>query len=487
MFFSIKEVSEKLGKSEEEIHQLVKDGRLREFRDGPNLLFKVDEVSALMSDTSMGTKKEAEEQAPAEQPPEPQLEENIEMDLEPELEAETPVEPMLESEPEIEPPAEPMLEEEKIEEPSITPEAETPVEPILEEEPQAEVPAEPATERPVEPTLEAEPEIEPLPEPKLEEEKKEEPAAAPVAETPVEPTPQAEPQAEAPAEPVAEAPAPAGDIEPPAPQKETEEEEILLAPDTPEKSGEEIHLTDADTQIVDEGIKVLGESDTADALGGDTGGETFKGLTGTPAAGKEASLEEIEKDVSLDTFGSGSGLLDLSLQADDTSLGGILDEIYTTPGGAEAPAAEAPLVGSAEGSAMEVAAEADQILADGQFPEILPTPAPTTMMAYTEPAPDAMSNAMGVMLFIPVLAVIYTAIVAIAGFSFTVPTILKTTQGYIWYITGGLAVASLLIAGIGATMSGEKKPKAPKVKKQKPPKVKKEKPPKPKKEKKKKK
>lgn len=41
-------------------------------------------------------------------------------------------------------------------------------------------------------------------------------------------------------------------------------------------------------------------------------------------------LEEIEEDVNLDSFGSGSGLLDLSLQADDTSLGGIIDEIYTS-------------------------------------------------------------------------------------------------------------------------------------------------------------
>ncbi len=58
--------------------------------------------------------------------------------------------------------------------------------------------------------------------------------------------------------------------------------------------------------------------------------------------GKEASLEEIEKDASLDTFGSGSGLLDLSLQADDTSLGGILDEIYTPGGEGKAPAAGEP-------------------------------------------------------------------------------------------------------------------------------------------------
>lgn len=43
----------------------------------------------------------------------------------------------------------------------------------------------------------------------------------------------------------------------------------------------------------------------------------------------EIPLDEIEGDVNLDSFGNGSALLDLSLQADDTSLGGILDEIYT--------------------------------------------------------------------------------------------------------------------------------------------------------------
>lgn len=345
MFYSIREVSEKLGKSEDEVRQLVKAGRLREFRDGPNLLFKVDEVAALMNDTGlMMAKKEADS--------------------------------------------------------TSSPQAEKPV-----------------------------------PE---------------------------------------EKPAPA-----PTPKTEAQAGEILLASETPEKPSEEIHLTDADTQIVEEGIKVLGDTDTAGLLG-DTGGETFKGLSGTPAPGKEASLEEIEKDVSLDTFGSGSGLLDLSLQADDTSLGGILDEIYTPGAEGKTPAAATHAEGSAEGSAMEVAAEADQILAEGQFPEVLAAPPiGVTPQTYVETAPDAMSNALGIMLFIPLLAVIYTAIVAVAGVGNMMPAVLKPAQAYIWYIAGGLAAASLVITGIGASMSGEKKPKAPKppkVKKEKPTKIKKEKP-----------
>jgi hypothetical protein len=332
MFYSIQEVAAKLGKTEDEVRQIVKSGRLREFRDGPNLLFKVDEVNSLLSDTSF---------------------------------------------------------------------------------------------------------------------------------TGVKPTPAAE--------------------KPAAPKSaEAEAEDILLAPDTPGKEDKELQLTDADTQIVDEGIKVLGDTDSLAKEGSE---ETFKSSGETPASpGKEASLEEIEKDVSLDTFGSGSGLLDLSLQADDTSLGGILDEIYTpgTGGGeGKAPAEAKPAAAAAAGSAMEIAAEADQM----QFPEPqAQAPALAAAIAYGEPAPDAMSNALGVMLFIPLAAVIYTAMVAIAGFSNLNPAILKMSQGFIWYIVIGLAVASLLILAVGATMGGEKKPKVPKPPK--PPKVKKEKPPKPVKEKK---
>ena len=91
-----------------------------------------------------------------------------------------------------------------------------------------------------------------------------------------------------------------------------------------------------DTALTGEGVNVLGETDTDYNVTEDSMAETAgpAASAGTSAGtGAEASLEEIEDDVNLDSFGSGSGLLDLSLQADDTSLGGILDEIYTAEGG----------------------------------------------------------------------------------------------------------------------------------------------------------
>jgi excisionase family DNA binding protein len=50
MFYSLKEAAQKLGIGEDQVKQLAKDGKLREFRDGSNLLFKIEEVNALLAE-----------------------------------------------------------------------------------------------------------------------------------------------------------------------------------------------------------------------------------------------------------------------------------------------------------------------------------------------------------------------------------------------------------------------------------------------------
>jgi hypothetical protein len=47
MFYTLEETKSTLGKSDEEIKQLTREGRLREFRDGPRLMFKADQVETL--------------------------------------------------------------------------------------------------------------------------------------------------------------------------------------------------------------------------------------------------------------------------------------------------------------------------------------------------------------------------------------------------------------------------------------------------------
>lgn len=50
IFCSLKEAADRLKKTEEELKEIIKQGKLRGFPDGPNLLLKVDEVDGLVSE-----------------------------------------------------------------------------------------------------------------------------------------------------------------------------------------------------------------------------------------------------------------------------------------------------------------------------------------------------------------------------------------------------------------------------------------------------
>jgi len=449
MFYSLQEAAEKLNKTEDQLKELVQDGKLREFRDGPNLLFKIEEVEALMSEAEA-----AEPEAPAleftePEVPEPEMpapeaeeEEAVELDLpEPEAEEGTSVELEI-PEPEAEEPEALELEATEPE----APEAEMP-EPEGEisepEEPEEEISELEALSEEEVPSLEVlEAEMADLEEPEVEEMMPE----VPEAEAP-------EPEAPKPSESAADS------------------DEILLAPETgaPLMSND---LTDADTALTGLGTSVLGETDQDYAITDDTMAETAipTGPTGTTP---EVSLEEIEGDVNLDTFGSGSGLLDLSLQADDTSLGGILDEIYT------AAEDESKELGEAEGdSAMVLAAEADQMISED---DLVAQQAAPEMGAIAGPmmemAPDAQSNTLGMLLFLPLAIVIYTTVVAVSGQRGVMPSILGSIQAFIWYIMGGAAMVAGLVVVAAFMFTGERDT-APKEKKAKKVKAKKEKKPK---------
>lgn len=54
MFYTLDEAKTALGKSEDEIKGYAKEGRLREFRDGPRLMFKADQVEQLKTEISGG-------------------------------------------------------------------------------------------------------------------------------------------------------------------------------------------------------------------------------------------------------------------------------------------------------------------------------------------------------------------------------------------------------------------------------------------------
>ena len=420
MFYSLQEAAEKLNKTEEQLKEIVQEGKLREFRDGPNLLFKIEEIEALISEAET-----AEPEAPALEVAEE--EEAVDIDFaEPEAEEEEAVDINF---------AEPEAEEEEAVDIDFA-EPEEPEEDISELEALSE------EEVPSLSALEAE-----LDEPEAE-----------------------EPEAEEfmPEMPIDEEPEPLT-LEPS--ESAADSDEILLAPETgaPLMSND---LTDADTALTGLGTSVLGETDQDYAITDDTMAETAI-PTGAGGTTPSVPLEEIEEDVNLDSFGSGSGLLDLSLQADDTSLGGILDEIYTAED-------EGKELGEAEGdSAMAISAEADQMVSQD---DLLTPQASPEMAAFAqtmiETAPDSQSNTLGMLLFLPLAIVIYTSVVAVSGLRGVMPSILGSVQAFIWYIMGGAAVVAGLVIVAAFMFTGERDTSAPKEKMAKKVKVKKEKKPK---------
>ncbi len=53
MFYSASEAAEKLGRSEDELKSLVREGKLREFRDAGSVNYKVDDVDALVPEPAL--------------------------------------------------------------------------------------------------------------------------------------------------------------------------------------------------------------------------------------------------------------------------------------------------------------------------------------------------------------------------------------------------------------------------------------------------
>jgi excisionase family DNA binding protein len=242
-------------------------------------------------------------------------------------------------------------------------------------------------------------------------------------------------------------------------------------------------------------INILGETDSTEykvsddtksetrslKLGSESSAGTGAGTGAGSGIGLGGGEAKIEEDVNLDSFGSGSGLLDLSLQADDTSLGAdVLEDIYS-PDAAAAEAA-APAMVEPDGSA-GVTAQTDEIFDSApaaEAPDIIEPSSPAAepaeaapVMAYAaapvyaaqQEAIDPQSGVFSALLCIGLLVMAFTAAIAVSGAQGITGGLLKTlSDGYIiWYIVAGLMVLSFVVLGVGTLATGRSgAPKAPK-------------------------
>lgn len=205
------------------------------------------------------------------------------------------------------------------------------------------------------------------------------------------------------------------------------------------------------------------EPDAADTAAGSVAAKKKKEGTVVPSIGvnvfDDAELDEhvdplAQTAVSdlaglgLEGSGSGSGILDLTRESDDTSLGAeLLDEIYTdddakpdpsedTRAGLEEAVAE--VEGEEEEAAFDLGDEADES----------PSAARVTVTQVVEYGPDAVSSGLTAALVVAV-AVMCIAGLAIAGLvRGIVPSLIGTVYSNLAMFTGGAFGVVVIAAGL---------------------------------------
>lgn len=253
--------------------------------------------------------------------------------------------------------------------------------------------------------------------------------------------------------------------------------------------GKDDDISSSDTVASSMGINILDETDDAYKLTSDSLGETKAGA----AAGELDELESLDADGNMESLGSGSGLLDLSLQADDTSLGAVLDDILPSGGG--------DMPGGDMGGGMmdEPAGMLDEVHETEEVSEISMPMAQSDPMIQEIPAGpsaqlvavspiDPATSAYGVAMFIPFVILILAAIAVGAGLLDISPSLLGPLGsqmfgiGTIWIVViAAVLLMIILLAVMATTMGGggsasaSPRAKAAKPKKEKKVKVKKEK------------
>jgi hypothetical protein len=224
-------------------------------------------------------------------------------------------------------------------------------------------------------------------------------------------------------------------------------EQIDLLASGEEDTGE-VHLELEDTSGgsgLELSTSSLGLTDSREASGTGTGVSVFDTDHGEEDAEATRAGEAVEdEDLSLEAVGSGSGLLDLTRESDDTSLGAeLLEEVYSGEDNIEIPANASGLFeaaaasGSGETPAMEESAAAAGI-----------APMPMIVEAY-----DGTGSGLGVGFMLGALvALICVAIIVIVGVTGATPDLAmkmasSSTTLMMW--VGGLLAATVIFGLIG--------------------------------------
>ncbi len=186
-----------------------------------------------------------------------------------------------------------------------------------------------------------------------------------------------------------------------------------------------------DTVITPAGVSVFDEDELA-------------GLDADPMA-KTQIAPSLGEELAVEGSGSsGSGLLDLSRESDDTSLGGVLDEIYST-GEETMPEAVAGPTGDGLGEGIEQIEEPTA--------ETAPAAASRQRVVVGAEGVDATSGPFVGLIVAALILLGFSGFVAASLTADVLPSFLQTLSGNILFPIIGIVFIPLIAAGVGFVMS----------------------------------
>jgi len=206
-----------------------------------------------------------------------------------------------------------------------------------------------------------------------------------------------------------------------------------------EEDTSDVHLELEDTGASGSGLALKDDSGLAlEESREGTGVSVFDTDHGGEDTGRTVSEEGLEDEVGLDAVGSGSGLLDLTRESDDTSLGAeLLEEVYQSEEAVEIPAHASGL--------FEAAAEKP-----GE--EVAPPPGAAAMPVMIE-AYDGSGSGLGAGLLIGALAaLVCVAIIGIVGVGGATPmlaTKIASSGSSVMMWAGGLLGVTIILGLVG--------------------------------------
>ena len=242
-------------------------------------------------------------------------------------------------------------------------------------------------------------------------------------------------------------------------QKSSDEAEISL-----EESAGPIPLADSgDTDQIDLSASATGSGDSRQASGISVL-DADEVDAADPMAKTQVTKPTDEDELALESVASGSGLLDLTRESDDTSLGAeLLEEIY--PGGEGSDSKVDSLAGSGTGitpfeTAMGLEASAAGATGVGmEGIEAAPTGAEAAFAATTysepyDPAGDGMSVGLLLAATIALVVALVVGISALFGVTSGITSVVTQDQPTFWMYTG-ILLGVCVVFGLAGTFIGK--------------------------------